>query len=228
MIALFDMDGTLFWGDSQLRFARWVLKRHAWRRLYLGLVIPAGILRALQIWNTEKMKRLFLSYLWRMTPQQIEEEVQAFCREELLPALYPEVVERLRQHQAEGDTTVLCSASPHWWTSCLGELLGFTHSIGTPVSPFDRAPLMPRIDAPGNNKGANKLIRLAELGITKAHYTYTDSRADLPMMGISEKSILINPSDSFTREWKDKAEILRPRGGKSKIAFTLGAIAGLG
>ena len=32
---LFDMDGTLFAGDSQLRFARWILRRHGWRRLYL-------------------------------------------------------------------------------------------------------------------------------------------------------------------------------------------------
>ena len=35
MTALFDMDGTLFAGDSQLRFARWILRRHGWRRLYL-------------------------------------------------------------------------------------------------------------------------------------------------------------------------------------------------
>ncbi len=228
MIALFDMDGTLFWGDSQLRFARWILKRRPWRRLYLGLVLPAGILRALHILNTEQMKRLFLSYLWCMTPQQIKAEVQAFCQEELYPALYPEVLEKLRQHQAAGDTTVLCSASPHWWTSCLGEMLGFTHSIGTPVMPFQQSPLMPPIEAPGNNKGANKLIRLAQLGITRADYTYTDSRADLPMMGISDKSVLVNPSDSFTREWGDRAEILRPQGSKSKIGFTLGAIVGIG
>ena len=32
-VALFDMDGTLFPVDSQLRFAGWVLRRHGLRRL---------------------------------------------------------------------------------------------------------------------------------------------------------------------------------------------------
>ena len=49
MIALFDMDGTLFAGDSQLRFCRRVLQKHGWRRLYLAAIAPCGILRALGI-----------------------------------------------------------------------------------------------------------------------------------------------------------------------------------
>ena len=84
-VALFDMDGTLFPVDSQLRFAGWVLRRYGWRRLYLGAVVPCGILRALHVLNTEQMKRIFLCYAWRMPAEHLRAECEDFVRQELLP-----------------------------------------------------------------------------------------------------------------------------------------------
>lgn len=209
MTALFDMDGTLFAGDSQLRFCRWVLRHHGWRRLYLAAVAPCGVLRGLHIFNTELMKRAFLAYAWHMPAKQLEQHCREFVQQELLPALYPPVLEKLRAHQAAGDTTVLCSASPDWWTRYVGETLGFTHTIGTPTEPFERVPFMPRIPAPGNNKGVNKLVRLAELGITHADIGYTDSAADLPMLSICDRAVLVNPKPAFAAQVAG-AEVLTP------------------
>lgn len=209
MTALFDMDGTLFAGDSQLRFCRWVLKKHALRRLYLLAVAPCGILRGLHIFNTERMKRAFLAYAWNMPADALQKHCQEFVQKEILPALYPPVLEKLRSHQQAGDTTVLCSASPDWWTRLVGEALGFTHTIGTPTESFKRVPFMPTIPAPGNNKGANKLVRLAAIGITHADVGYTDSAADLPMLSICDHAVLVNPKQSFAAQVPG-AEILTP------------------
>ena len=132
MTALFDMDGTLFAGDSQLRFARWILRRHGWRRFYLLWLIPMGLLRGLHIINTERMKRAFLAYAWGMHRDALLAECEQFVQKEILQILYPPVLEKLRAHQAAGDTTVLCSASPDWWTQLVGNALGFTHTIGKP------------------------------------------------------------------------------------------------
>ena len=226
MIALFDMDGTLFPGDSQLRFARRVLRRHGLRRLYLLPVAVCGILRALRIFNTERMKRAFLCYAWGMKADELDAECRAFVNEELIPALYPPVLAKLRAHQAAGDTTVLCSASPDWWTQHVGRELGFTHCIGTPISPFDRVPFMPRIPAPGNNKGRNKLIRLAALGIERADVGYTDSAADLPMLSICERAVLVNPKEKFAAQVPG-AEILRPPGKEPLPRFLASCLLGL-
>lgn len=226
MTALFDMDGTLFAGDSQLRFARWILRRHGWRRLYLFWLLPMGLLRSLHIINTERMKRAFLAYAWGMKKETLQQECRAFVQEEILQILYPPVLERLRAHQAAGDTTVLCSASPDWWTRLVGHALGFTHTIGTPTALADRVKLMPSIPAPGNNKGANKLVRLAVLGITHADIGYTDSAADLPMLSICDKAVLINPKSAFTSQVPG-AEILTPPKGISSIPFTLGCLLGI-
>ncbi len=226
MIALFDMDGTLFPGDSQLRFARWIVRRHPWRRLYLLPLCLFGLLRALRLFDTPRMKRAFLCYAWHMSAEQLDTECQAFVRQELLQVLYPPVLERLREHQRCGHTTVLCSASPDWWTQHVGRALGFTHTIGTPLHPFTRVPFMPIIPPPGNNKGANKLTRLAALGITHADIGYTDSQADLPLLSICDRSVLINPAPAFAAQHPD-AEILRPRGKEPLLRFLTSCLLGL-
>ncbi|MBR5522834.1 MAG: HAD-IB family hydrolase [Akkermansia sp.] len=227
MIALFDMDGTLFAGDSQLRFARWILKRHGWRRLYLLIVLPCGILRALRILNTEQMKRIFLSYAWGLRKEALQQECQAFVQQEILPAIYPPLRAKIAQHHAQGDTTVLCSASPDWWTQLVGPALGFTHTIGTPVEMPARIPFFPRIEAPGNNKGANKNIRLHhQLGIDHADIGYTDSRADLPMLSICDAAVLVNP-DKTVAAAHPQAEILTPAKGIGKLSFLLSCLLGI-
>lgn len=226
MTALFDMDGTLFAGDSQLRFARWILKRHGWRRLYLVWLIPMGLLRGLHIINTERMKRAFLAYAWGMKREDLAQECRAFVREEILQILYPTVLERFYRHQDAGDTTVLCSASPDWWTRLVGQALGFTHTIGTPTTLEDRVALMPTIPAPGNNKGANKLVRLAEIGITHADIGYTDSAADLPMLSICDQAVLVNPVHKFAKQIP-QAEILTPEKGIRPLTFTIKCLLGL-
>lgn len=226
MTALFDMDGTLFAGDSQLRFARWILKRHSWRRFYLLWLIPMGLLRGLHIINTERMKRAFLAYAWGMKREQLEQECRDFVQQEILQILYPPVLERLRSHQAAGDTTVLCSASPDWWTLLVGQTLGFTHTIGTPTTLGAKVALMPSIPAPGNNKGANKLVRLASIGITHAGIGYTDSAADLPMLSICDQAVLVNPTLKFAKQ-VPQAEVLTPEKGIRPLSFTLKCLLGL-
>ncbi len=151
--ALFDMDGTLFGGDSQLRFARFILRRHPWRRLYLLFPLPCGMLRALHAVGTPFMKRAFLAYAWRMRREALESAARDFVQSELIPALYPELVERLEAHLRAGDVTVLCSASPDWWTQLVGRALGFTHTIGSPFEPVtQRVPLMPRLLPPATTR----------------------------------------------------------------------------
>ncbi len=211
MTALFDMDGTLFGVDSQMRFARFVLRRHGWRRLYLLFVLPCGLLRALHLIGTPGMKRAFLAYAWGMKKETLARDCRDFVEQELVPELYPEVLARYEEHRRAGDTTVLCSASPDWWVQPFGAALGFTHCIGTPLEPVTtRVPLLPRIPAPGNNKGENKLTRLAAIGITHADVGYTDSAADLPMLSICERAVLVNPKDSLVARVPG-ADVIRTR-----------------
>ncbi len=226
MIALFDMDGTLFAGDSQLRFARWILRRHKWRRLYLIVVLPALLLRAFQILNTEQMKRFFLCYAWGMKRKTLIQECKAFVDSELIPVLYPVVKERLKKHLDAGDTTILCSASPDWWTQLMGLALGFSKTIGTPVELPARIPFYPIIEEPGNNKGANKLVRLSRIGVDMADIGYTDSKADIPMLSICKAAVLINPDKTLLATYPN-AEVHTPPKGIKTFSFLLSCLFGV-
>lgn len=237
MLALFDMDGTLFPGDSQLRFAGRILSRHPWRRLYLLLLLPCALLAALRIIRTERMKRIFLSYLYRMPLEQIAQESEAFAKENIRPILYPDVLQRLRDHQAAGDRCILVSASPDFYTEPIGRMLGFDDIIATPFVMQPLMPLVPAIEPPGNNKGGTKLMRLRNKGIippegkTPDSICYTDSRADLPMLSVCEQGVLINPSEQLANQssennWQIIRQPLPWRGKGAFLAFILKNIIG--
>lgn len=237
MLALFDMDGTLFPGDSQLRFAGRILSRHPWRRLYLLLLLPCALLTALRIIRTERMKRIFLSYLYRMPLGQVEREAQAFAEENIRPILYPGVLQRLRDHQAAGDRCILVSASPSFYTEHIGRMLGFDDIIATPIVMQPAMPLVPAIEPPGNNKGGTKLIRLRKKGIipsdgkTPDSICYTDSRADLPMLSVCEQGVLVNPSEQLANQapehhWQIIRQPLPWHGKRAFLAFILKNIIG--
>lgn len=226
-VALFDMDGTLFALDSQVRFCRWVLRRRPWRRLYLLFLLPVALLCGLRLLARDTLKRAFLAYAWRMSAADLQAECRAFAAEEILPAVYPQLRERLAAHQAAGDVCVLCSASPAWWTQEVAALLGFTHCIGTPLEMGECVPLLPRIPAPGNNKGGNKLTRLAaQFGITRAAVGYTDSAADEPMLTICDRAVLVNPKPAFAAR-HPQAEILRTDDGENNKVTLLLAVLGI-
>lgn len=217
MIALFDMDGTLFPGDSQLRFAARIASRYPWRRLYLLLVLPAAFLTALRLLRPVTLKRLFLCYLWGMKRSLVEREARAFAEEDILPILYPEVRERLEAHRRAGDACILVSASPEFYTAPVASLLRFDAVLATPVAYGKRMPLMPVIPPPGNNKGANKVLRLRQSGLIPEgvpipdSVAYTDSRADLPMLDLCEKAVLVNPSARLVEAvGNGEVDILRP------------------
>lgn len=228
MTVIFDMDGTLFAGDSQLRFARWVLQRHGWRRFYLLLVLPGLLLRALGLLSTQGMKRLFLCYAWGMRRETLARECADFVQQELLPAVYAPLRERIDQHRAAGDETVLCSASPEWWANILGERMGFSRTIATPVqAPGKRVPFMPHIPPPGNNRGRAKVLRLADCGITHAQVGYTDSAADFPMLALCERAVLVNPSARFARALPQADLICTGRQREAGLCYALRCLFGL-
>ena len=225
-IALFDLDGTLIAWDCQLLFRHFVLRREPWRGVFLPVFLVfvplAGVLGA------GPMKRIFLSYLWRMRP----EKLAAYSREfagSLMPAIYPELREKLERQRAAGHFTILASASPEFYVREIGRELGFDLTLGTPVQ---AGPMFPKLM---NHKGAAKVERLHEVlpaayfeqGKLRHCHGYTDSRADLPMLALCESATVVNPSRELAAlAEKSGWEIVRPeRLWKSRAGFALRVLA---
>lgn len=209
-IALFDLDGTLIPWDCQLLFRHFVVRREPWRALLLPVFLIFTPFAA--ILGTECMKRIFLSYLWRIDAARLANYAREFAQS-LMPAIYPQLRTRIEAHRCAGDLLILSSASPEFYVQEIGELLGFDISLGTVVMP---GALFPDLE---NHKGAAKVARLKQVldslyfihGRLPGSCGYTDSRADLPMLALCERAMLVNPDACLSAMAVEKHwEIVRP------------------
>jgi HAD superfamily hydrolase (TIGR01490 family) len=225
-IALFDLDGTLIAWDCQLLFRHFMVRKHPWRGVFLLLflaMIPfAGWL------GITRMKRIFLCYLWRIDPGTLADYARDFARS-LMPAIYPELREKLDRHRAAGHCLILTSASPEFYVTEIGRAMGFDLALGTPVQ---TGPLFPQLE---NHKGAAKVARLLEVlpaayfdhGKLRHGHGYTDSRADLPLLTLCDSATVVNPSPGLADLAEQSGwEIVRPaRPWKTRAGFAVRILA---
>ncbi|RYD20222.1 MAG: hypothetical protein EOP88_15935 [Verrucomicrobiaceae bacterium] len=225
-IALFDLDGTLLPWDCQLLFRHFVVRREPLRGIFLPVFL--AFLPLTPLLGAGGMKRIFLSYLWKMDPETLAAYSREFATS-LLPTVYPELKERLENQRAAGHLLILASASPEFYVSEIGRGLGFDVTLGTPV---ELGPFFPDLD---NHKGSAKVDRLHavlppscfENGKLVRCHGYTDSTADLPMLALCDTATIVNPKATLTALAKHHGwDILRPaRPWKSKAGFALRALA---
>ncbi len=235
--AFFDLDLTLVPYDTQLLFCNHVIRAEPWRRLYLFVFAPFAVLYGLKLLDDRQMKRIFLSYLWRMPRARVERYAESFVEEVVSPMLYPEVVAELERHRSEGRVTVLNSASPDFYVGAIARRLGFDHWFGTRVTAGERLAFLPEIPAP-NNKGGAKIDAMREIlpqaagGSLGDSYAYSDSSADLPMLLLAEHAVMVHPSSRLRAEGERRGwpelKPARPYGGKAgRILACLRQVLGL-
>ncbi len=183
-LAVFDFDGTLVRSDSFLPF----LLSYGWRRRrFLALLtLPFYLaLYALRILSDRAAKeRVLIAFLRGQCSAAIAEHADRFCRNWVQRRLRPEVVARLREHQAAGHRVVLLSASPDVYVPAAANHLGISEVICTRVAVVNG-----RCDGAlegGNCKGPEKVAALRRyLGADSpppASWAYGDSKSDLPVL----------------------------------------------
>lgn len=224
-IGLFDLDGTLIAWDCQLLFRHHVVRREPWRIVFLPIFL--GLLPLYPILKTEGMKRVFLSYLWKMPPGDLARHAAEFA-DSVMPAIYQETRAELEKHRAAGHLTILTSASPEFYVSEIGKRLGFDVVHGTRA---EMGPLFPDLV---NNKGAEKVVRLRELlppsyfvdGKVVNSRGYTDSTADLPLLAVCGEGMIVNPKPRLLAIGEANGwTVVRPaRPWKSKAGFVIRAL----
>ena len=173
------------------------------------------------------MKRVFLSYLFGMTPDKLDAYSREFARS-VMPAIYQDVRACLEGHRKAGHFLILASASPEFYVKYIGAELGFDLTLGTPVEVGATCAFFPELD---NHKGAAKVRRLQALlpatcfrpdrKLVNCH-GYTDSHADLPMLELCDAVTVVNPTVKLqphvlphwetvcpTRPWKSFPDFAR-------------------
>lgn len=228
-IALFDLDGTLIPWDCQLLFRHHVVREEPWRAAFLPIFL--AFLPLVKILGDDGMKRIFLSYLWRMDQETLTRHARTFGRR-VAASIYPELRTRIEDHRRQGHLLILASASPEWYVREIGTALGFDLALGTPVAPHFPCPLFPDLE---NHKGIAKVHRLQQR-LPPSYFTadrlvnshgYTDSTADLPMLALCHRATVVNPKPPLTRlAAQNNWQVVRPaRPWSTPIGFAKRALA---
>ncbi len=225
-VALFDLDGTLIAWDCQLLFRHYVVRREPWRGLFLPIFL--AFIPLVGLLGAGPMKRVFLSYLWKMPKADLEEYSRDFAKW-LIPAIYGEMRAKMEAKRAEGCYLILSSASPEFYVREIGRELGFDLTLGTPV---EMGYLFPDLD---NHKGEAKVDRLRQVlppawfddGKLVNCHGYTDSCADLPMLRICDDATVVNPKKELLDIAKKKGwEVVLPsRPWSHRLGFAWRTIA---
>lgn len=168
------------------------------------------------------MKRVFLSYLYGMSPETLDRYSREFAVS-LMPSIYQELRAKLENHRDAGHFLILSSASPEFYVKHIGRELGFDLTLGTPV---ELGPIFPELE---NHKGGAKVVKLEKIlpaayfenGKLRHCHGYTDSTADLPMLALCESATVVNPPPKLTALANECGwEIIRPaRPWKSRAGF---------
>ncbi|MEG0742267.1 MAG: HAD family hydrolase [Clostridia bacterium] len=204
--ALFDFDGTLLKGDSIVRFCLYARSRG----LCTGLALWRGAWMAARYYchtaSAEQSKQAALSFLAGHSKAELDALAADFCRQKLLPALYPQGVAALRKRRAEGAELLLVTASPAFYLEPLKESLGLTQIIGTRMD-VDARGFYTGLICGENCRGVQKPLRLAEyLAATgdrldyASSYAYGDSGSDEPLLSLCAHKIAVNPKRKLLRK----------------------------
>lgn len=195
-ICFFDMDGTLIAGNSGVSFMRYSYARGKTNLWRVGKSIVDYLRYRYNLLNMDKAYRQSLRPLIGVK----EEELIKFCyewfKERVEKLIYPEIIEIIRQHQTNGELTVIISNATTYAIQPLAEHLGIPHVLGTMLQVqhgrFTGDFIAPLCFGQGKIFWAKKLIQ--KLNSDFAHATfYTDSITDLPLLDLVENPQVVNP-----------------------------------
>lgn len=191
--AFFDFDGTLTRTDTVLPFLKFCYKGQM--RYYAKLVplVPMMLGYILgKVPNAVAKEKVIGAYLDGWSVAQVAQLAEQFAHDVLPHALLPVGMEKLTQHQAQGDICVLVSASPEWYLIPWAKAQGFDAVMGTKMAQVNGY-LNGKID--GENCHDEGKVRRIEAQWGEACWinscAYSDSRVDLPMLRKAERGYLL-------------------------------------
>lgn len=185
--AFFDMDKTLFWGDSLLPFFRYGLKKRPLCALWVPLMVLSVPLMAVKLLPIEWFKAMFYSPISGMNESDFEE----FFNRKLLKRRIPKSWEALLQAKADGYHVLIVSASAEHYIRPLLTRGLCDGLIGSPLKMKSNGRFSP-LPSGKNCAGAEKVRRIEDYCLAHdlqidfdASIAYSDSDRDRPMMALA-------------------------------------------
>jgi HAD superfamily hydrolase (TIGR01490 family) len=216
-LAIFDIDGTLVRGSSERLFWRYLAARgkQGPRQVLAWLFF---LLRHLPTGGLQEFKRN-KAYLSGLATGDVAALADQFVETSLLQRLHTPVLERLRQHLADGDTVIFMTGTLDPIARALARRLGVRHVCATICSQRNGKYLArpPETHPFGAAKVSLAQQLAAQLGGDIDSATaYGNSRHDLPLLAAVREPIAVLPDRHLLRAvlqhgWETIADGEMPR-----------------
>ena len=193
-IVVFDFDGTLSAGDSNVEFAKYCFKHSIRPWFYLPLMGVAGIARLFNpagVWWRENIRRF-------LTPDMVNKFAPDFIKQHRRER-FGWSKEQVAAERAAGRRVILISASPNYLLEPLVRDIKFD------------AVLCSQMDAtrPWKYKflcwGENKVRAMDEWAkknriIPRVVRSYSDSKSDIPLMEIASEQVWVDRKTGLRKQ----------------------------
>jgi HAD superfamily hydrolase (TIGR01490 family) len=196
-LAIFDLDDTLIDGDcaslwsAHMADLGWVDRDSFLARDHELMTLYAEGKLAM-----EDYMAFSLSPLVGRTAEEVASVVEPFVEDVIEPIIHSDAMRCLAGHRQAGDRLLIISASAHFLVSAIGERLGVEEVLAIDLAEEHG-------HYSGKTRGVltyrdGKVIRLnawlAEHGERlDGAYFYSDSRNDLPLLGMVDNPRVVNP-----------------------------------
>ncbi len=188
VVAAFDFDGTLVWGDSLVPFLVLACGVPATARALAGQAAPvlSSLARSGHAGRDATKARILARLLAGRPHDEVAGIAEAYGAR-LAQRVRPTMRARLEQHRAAGHSLVIISASPELYVAPAGRRLGVDAVLATRLEVGIDGLLTGRIEG-ANCRGEEKTARLrAWLGCEPAVlHAYGDSAGDAHLLAMAD------------------------------------------
>lgn len=207
--ALFDFDGTLYtghiWQDlvrhhwTARRHRRWAVAYVAWNMALLPLY-KVGLVSRATFFHKWGETMAWLLRGWSLDEAQVLFE--QLTEEQILPNLRPDVLDRLRLHQAEGHLVALVSGTFAPFLEMIAQRIEAPHAIGTPLEVRNGCYTGRIVPPLCQSEGKPRRVQayLAERGLEidwTASFAYADRDSDVPLLSLVGQPVAVYPEEAL-------------------------------
>jgi HAD superfamily hydrolase (TIGR01490 family) len=203
--AFFDVDNTLVRGSTSILFGKVafaggaIKRRDIWRFAFEQMMF---IRRGERNDKMADFKDRALALTKGHSVAELLGLVDQVYQSEIRPRLWPEMVETVKQHLAEGREVWLITAAPVDLAEAIAKDLGCTGALGTMVGHKDGLLTGELVGDPLHGKAkreaARNLAKQRRISL-KRSWAYSDSQNDLPLLTLVGNPVAVNPDSTLAR-----------------------------
>jgi HAD superfamily hydrolase (TIGR01490 family) len=204
IVAIFDLDGTLYTGhiiEGIARHHRMHRVQRRWLYLYMATHLALWPLYALRLVPEEALRDLWSRHLgWTVrgwTPQQAAAAFAWIATHYVRPLLRPGVIARLRAHQSGGHRILLVSGTPAPLLAEIGHDLQVEETVGTPLvlrdGRYTGSCELPVCQGKGKVARLAACLQDVDAVDWAGSYVYADSYTDLPLFQQVGHPVAVHP-----------------------------------